>query len=558
MSRRLGAFLRSLEIRLVVPLCLTIALVLAVHALLSFRSAKSHFTQLVEAEVQRCSQLVMGATHDGMLLDRPHEVQATIERLAGAPEIAAIRVYDKDGRIARSADPGELGLTLSLKSETCLRCHKEAQEKEGALFEFQAPLRSDDGHDVLSRLTAIRNQPSCSTAACHVHPEKQKVLGVLDVEMSMQPYEAAIVSARAHLLWTTLVLVGVSGGLAALFVRRVVQRPVAALHAGTRRIAAGDLETHIDLKGAHELARLGEAFNHMVADLRSAREDITNWSATLEQRVEAKTVELQLAQRQVLHMETMASLGKLSATVAHELNNPIAGILTYARLVKRELRDHPIESHAREEMERYLTLIDKESSRCGAIVHNLLTFARRKGADMAPVDLNEIADRSIMLVKHHSEIHGVRLHYTPLEGDSVIVADPGQIEQAFLALMMNAIEAMQPSCSPDLCLGVQLSGDAESVEIRITDTGVGIAPEFMPHIFEPFFSTKGKSSGVGLGLAVVYGIVNRHGGVIDVESTLGVGTAFHLRLPRHPPSHGDQATASGVADEAPAGEGAPR
>lgn len=554
MSRRLGAFLRSLEIRLVVPLCLTIALVLAAHALLGFRSAKAHFSRLVEAEVQRCSQLVMGATHDGMLLDRPHEVQATIERLAGAPEITGIRVYDKDGRVARSANPSELGRTLAIKSETCLSCHESGQEKEGALFEHQARLRSDAGYDVLSRLTAIRNQPSCSTSACHAHPEEQKVLGVLEVEMSMQPYEAAIVSARTQLLWTTLVLVAMSGGLAALFVRRVVQRPVAALHAGTRRIAAGDLDTHIDARGAHELARLGEAFNHMVADLRSAREDITRWSATLEERVQAKTAELQQAQRQVLHMETMASLGKLSATVAHELNNPIAGILTYARLVKRELREHPIEQHAREEIERYLTLIDKESSRCGAIVHNLLTFARRKGADMQSVDLNEIADRSIMLVRHHMEMHGVRLDHRPLDGDCTIVADPGQIEQAFLALLMNAIEAMQVSCSPDLCLGVRLSGDADSVEIEIADTGVGITPEFMPHIFEPFFSTKGKSSGVGLGLAVVYGIVNRHGGVIDVESTVGVGTTFHLRLPRHPPPQGD-GTSRDQVDAAPAGQG---
>ncbi|MCL4221231.1 MAG: HAMP domain-containing protein [Phycisphaerales bacterium] len=554
MSRRLGAFLRSLEIRLVVPLCLTIALVLAVHALLGFRSAKAHFSRLVEAEVQRCSELVMGATHDGMLLDRPQEVQATIERLAGAPEIVAIRVYDKDGRIARSADPGELGRTLSMKSDTCLSCHESGEEKEGALLEHQKRLRAESGHDVLSRLTVIENQPSCSTAACHVHPPEQKVIGVLDVEMSMEPYEAAIVSARTQLLWTTLVLVGVSGGLAALFVRRVVQRPVRALHAGTRRIAAGDLETHIDVRGAHELARLGEAFNHMVADLRSAREDITRWSATLEQRVEAKTAELQQAQRQVLHMETMASLGKLSATVAHELNNPIAGILTYARLVKRELRDHPIDPRAREEIERYLTLIDRESTRCGAIVHNLLTFARRKGADMASVDLNEIADRSIMLVRHHMEMHGVRLEHQPLEGDSTIVADPGQIEQAFLALMMNAIEAMQASCSPDLCLGVRLSGDLDSVEIEISDTGVGIPPEFMPHIFEPFFSTKGKSSGVGLGLSVVYGIVNRHGGVIDVESTVGVGSTFHLHLPRRPPPRSNE-IALGSADTAVAAEG---
>jgi len=546
MSPRLAAFRRSLEVRLVVPLCLTIGLVLAVHALMGFRSSKEDFTRLVAREIERCSELVKGATHNGMLQNRPSEVQATIMRLAGTPEIAAIRVYDKTGAIVRSADRSELGRTLAIKSEVCMSCHESGEEKDGALLERQARLRSSNGHDVLSRLTVIENQPSCVAAACHFHPEDQRVLGVLDVEMSMEPFDEAIASARARLMWTTLVLIVVIGSLAAWFVRRVVQRPVAAIHAGTARIASGDLDTRIDVKGAHELERLGEAFNRMVSDLREAREDITQWSQTLEQRAAAKTVELQQAQREVLHMETMASLGKLSATVAHELNNPISGILTYARLVKRELADHPMNEQAREEIYRYLTLIDRESGRCGAIVHNLLTFARRKGADMQRADINEIVDRSMMLVRHHLEIHGVRVECRPLEGDSVITADPGQIEQAFLALMMNAIESMQASSSPDPMLSVKLTGDADHVEIEIADTGVGIAPEVLPHIFEPFYSTKGQGSGVGLGLAVVYGIVNRHSGTIEVQSRPGLGASFRLRLPRSLP-----------APEKREGEGAP-
>ena len=190
---------------------------------------------------------------------------------------------------------------------------------------------------------------------------------------------------------------------------------------------SGDLDTRIEVRGRHELARLAEAFNQMAADLSAARREVTEWSQKLEEKVVEKTEELGRAQRQVLHMEKMASLGKLSATVAHELNNPLSGMLTYARLVRRELAEQPIEAEIRDELTRYLSLVEKECSRCGGIVQNLLLFARRTGAAMAPVDLNEVVERSLMLVRHHLEISGVKLHSELLAGDSRIVADAGQI-----------------------------------------------------------------------------------------------------------------------------------
>ena len=164
--------------------------------------------------------------------------------------------------------------------------------------------------------------------------------------------------------------------MAAVVIRRVVQRPVSQLYEGTRRIADGDLDTRIEVRGRHELARLAEAFNRMAGDLRTARRELTEWSQKLEDKVVEKTEELSRAQRQVLHMEKMASLGKLSATVAHELNNPLTGVLTYARLVRRELGDQPIAAEMRDELTQYLSLIEKECNRCGAIVQNLLLFAR--------------------------------------------------------------------------------------------------------------------------------------------------------------------------------------
>ncbi len=535
MRKRINALLGSLEIRLLVPLSIAVGLILALHAVLSFQSTKEHFLNLVHDEVVRSSDLIRRATHDGMLLNRLDEVQATIKRLAEAPEVAAIRVYDKKGSIVLSARDSEYGQNIALDSDTCQSCHGNGVTRNDAVLERSSLTQSPGGPEVLRHLIVIENEPACAIAECHFHPADRRVLGVLDVEMSMAPLEAAIQTSKRQLLTTTIGLILISGLVAALFVRRVVHRPTQLLYEGTQRIAAGDLETRIEVHGEHELARLADAFNGMVAELRHARQEVTEWSNKLEDKVAQKSDELQRAQRQVLHMEKMASLGKLSATVAHELNNPLGGILTYARLVKRELADQALDPQIRAELDRYLSVIDKECSRCGSIVHNLLTFARRTGAEMARINLNEIVERSLMLIRHHLEIRNVQLSCELLGEDPMIIADPGQIEQALIAIFVNAVEAMQDSQAKENSLFVQLTGRPDDVEILIRDTGMGIHPRDLPHIFEPFFSTKGKQeSGVGLGLAVVYGIVNRHGGQIEVTSVQGEGTTFRIRLPRKP------------------------
>jgi two-component system NtrC family sensor kinase len=521
-----------LGFRLLAPLLVTVGAVLAVYAIISFGSIEDDYLRMLRADVERSSRLINRATHDGMLLNRKEEVQATIERLAEAPEIAAIRIYDNMGTIAMSAHKEEIGRPIPLDSETCRSCHQDGRTRDAAVLEHASPARVDVGTDVVRHLSVIENEPACATALCHAHPADQRVLGVLDLEMSMAPLEAAVGTARRQFLWTTVILIVIVGAVVAVFFRYLVQRPVRQLYQGTLRIAEGDLDTRIEVRGRHELARLAEAFNRMAGDLSAARQEVTQWSQKLEEKVIQKTEELRRAERQVLHMEKMASLGQLSATVAHEINNPISGMLTYARLVKRELEEQPMDAGVREELTRHLTLIEMECSRCGAIVQNLLLFSRRTGAAMAPVDLNEIVERSLMLVRHHLQLKGVKLNSELLSGNREIVADAGQLQQALVALLVNAVEAMSGLKEGEGELTVRLSGSDDEVRIDIGDTGVGIPTEVLPKIFEPFFSTKEAEKGVGLGLSVVYGIVRRHGGQIEVESKVGRGTVFHLRLPR--------------------------
>ena len=529
MGEGLRALYSSLGVRLLIPLLLVVGGVLTAYALFSFRTTKTQFLELVGGEADRSSGLILRATHDGMLLNRLDEVQAMIERLAEGEDVAAIRVLDKDGAVVLSSHPAERGVPMT-DPLTCGSCHVGGELLDAAPRSTEL-VRNGAG-DVLRQLSVIENDAACMASGCHADAAERSVLGVLDVEMSLRPLEAALTAERRQIVWTTLGLMAVIGLVATGFVNRVIQRPITLLREGTRRISGGDLGTRIDVAGGHQLAELADEFNRMAVDLGRSRREVTEWSETLEARVEEKTAELRAAQRQVLHMEKMASLGKLSATVAHEINNPLSGVLTYTRLVERELGSQPLDVDVRAELERYLKAAQQECIRCGEIVQNLLVFARHTGTEMKPVDLGEILDRSLMLVRHHLELGGIALRTEPMEGDRTLVADPGQLQQALVALLVNAVEAMKEGGE----LGVRVTGDDARILIAISDTGVGIPEEARSRIFEPFYSTKTKESGVGLGLAVVFGIVSRHGGTIDVESEVGRGTTFRIDIPRRPPA----------------------
>lgn len=527
-----GSRLSSLGTRLLLLLLPTVALVFAIYAAVSYRTTRLRVLDIVVADAHRTSQLIHRATHYAMLLNEKDDVQRTLQGLAEGPEVDSIEVYDKTGRAVFSSGSLADRKVLEIAEEPCTFCHAVDQVRESIPLDMEMVVPMTSGSDELLRhIDVIVNEPGCAGSACHGSPKEEKVLGLLDLRMSMKSVHGTLDQAQRQILGTALILMLLMGALAVVFVRRVVQLPVAALSQRTRRIAGGHLDTPLEVRGHHELSRLAEDFNLMTEQLDAARKEIVTWSQTLETKVVEKTEELQRAQRQVLQMDRMASLGKLSATVAHELNNPIGGILTYAKLVERGLEGEELETELRADLERYLHLIQRECSRCGDIVRNLLVFARRSGSEMREVDLKEIVERSLMLIRHHLEISGIRAELHIELEDPRIVADPGQIEQALLALLINAVEAVVDS-EGELTLTV--TGETDFVELVVADTGVGIESSAKARIFEPFFSTKNAESGVGLGLAVVYGIVQRHRGEIEVESELGQGTQFRIRLPRRP------------------------
>jgi two-component system NtrC family sensor kinase len=529
--QRGGSIFSSLGVRLFLSLFGVTIVAFTAYAIISTRSASAHSQQTIHAYAIRISDVIERSLNYGMLHDQEDALFHTIRSIARQADVEGIRVYNKSGEIRYSAKEDEIGHVADLRGEACVSCHNDvvplqAVPAAGRMRVFSRP----DGHRVLGLINPIENEPACYTAPCHAHPENKSMLGVLDVTLSMSLEDAQLREAKRRLLIAGVLIALFTGAFSAVFIGAVVRRPVRRLIAGVQRVADGDLETEIDVQGSHELGQLSRAFNAMTHDLRAAREELTNWSDRLETRLQEKSEELSRTQREVIHMEKMASLGKLSATVAHELNNPLAGILNYAKLTERTIVESEGTPLPRDELRRYLQLIQKEAGRSGDIVRNLLAFARRSGAEFARHSLNGIIERSTMLVRHHLEMASIRLETVPLEGDDHLICDADQVQQALIALLVNAVEAMDEGGT----LTVAAVGDDDQVRLTVRDTGVGIPESDLPHIFEPFFSSKEQTDGAGLGLAVVYGIVQRHGGKIDVQSDVGVGTAFTLVLPRLP------------------------
>jgi two-component system NtrC family sensor kinase len=249
---------------------------------------------------------------------------------------------------------------------------------------------------------------------------------------------------------------------------------------------------------------------------------------TLEEKVEERTSELKSTQYQLLQSEKLASIGKLSATIAHEINNPLNGILTYAKLIERRLWSDAFTTDEIPKLSAYLTVMVREIQRCSSIVRNLLDFARqRKPSLKTDVNINLLLEEAITLMANQLSLQQKELEqhmgHLPL-----IIADPMLLRQVFFNVIMNSCEALREGGKIDV--ETYFLEKEDMVMVRITDNGVGIEPDNLARIFDPFFTTKEK--GTGLGLSVVYGIITSHQGTLNVESTLGQGTAVTIKLPR--------------------------
>jgi two-component system, NtrC family, sensor kinase len=520
----------SISAKLIASLLTVMVVIFALLGYLNIRLHRQHLEAATLASAERVSDVIKRSTTYYMLHNDREGLYHAIQTMADEPSMIKVRILDQEGRVSYSTDPTEVSHVLDKTAEACYGCHNQSQP----LARLNRPdsfriYRNGGGHRVLGIITPIENQPSCSNAECHAHPASQQVLGVLDTNLSLAQADAQLAVSSTRMLAYTAAAMLLVALLSWLFVWRVVGKPIKALEEGTEHLSQGHLGYQIEARSRDEVGDLARSFNGMSLQLRAANEEIVTWAKTLEDRVDEKTKELRSAHEHMLHVEKMASLGKMAAVVAHEVNNPLSGILTYAKLLRKWVDSGQAEHEKREEAMQCLELIAAESRRCGELIKNLLSLSRTAPMNVQSTDLHVVIDRCLLLVRHQLELQSIELQLKIAPDLPRIPCDPAQIEQVLIALIMNAIDAMPRG--GNLWLEVQLSEDESEIEIQLRDDGSGIAPDILPHIFEPFLTTKEHGHGVGLGLAISRGIVERHNGSIEVKSELGRGTTFNISLP---------------------------
>ncbi len=530
-------------------LALTLGVLLAASSWLSLRLHREQLEgQLVERAVE-LGETVLSSMHYGMLENDPAYLGQVVKDIARLERVLALRIIGTGGHVAYSSEAGESGKLMDTTAPSCAYCHADDLARIPLSVRDGLHLYPDpEGHASIGLVVPVLNAPECWQAQCHVHGADEALLGVLDLELSTASVEASMKREQRQaviLHGATLLLLSLLAGVVAW---RVVHIPFHELLEGTHRFGAGHLEHRLPESHVGELGQLAASFNSMAGRLGRARRELEEWNETLELRVEQKSRELKRAQETIVFTEKMVSLGRLAAIVAHEINNPLAGILVSVKLLRRRLPKIVGDDAERKRTDESLAMIERETARSGDIVRNLLLFSRQHELSKSPQDLSVIAGRAIKLVQHQADLQQIEVQLQVEEGLPEIVCDANQIEQAMLAVIMNAIDAMPDGGMLRISVG---RVDTDHLGILIADTGVGIPENIRMKIFEPFFTTKVEGQGTGLGLSVMYGIVQRHGGRVHVDSREGNGTALHIVLPLVPADDGAPAPDLGHAEWEP-------
>ena len=475
------------------------------------------------------SNIIKRAAYHSMLENRRDDLTNTIQSIGKEGIFEGIRIYNKVGGISFSDRPEELGQFADKKAEQCYVCHAEEPAKGVVPTKDRTRiLISPKGYRILGLINPIENGPESFNASCHAHSPKEKLLGILDVKISLEEGDKKIIGTRNKMILYSAILILLTALLKGGFIRKMIHNPIKKLNNATKEVANLNLDHKVDIHSRDELGNLAHSFNKMTDQLKEANEAVQNWSSQLENRVKEKTQELEKTQSQLIAAERMASMGELSAMVAHEINNPLSGILSYAKVSSKLLNRENINAEILESIKHNLTFISNETKRCGNIVKSLLVFARKTSGDFKEEHLNIIIDNSIKVIDHSVEMQELMLVKELDQENDVIQCDAGGIQQVLVALIVNAIEATPRGGK--ITIKTDFQSEKDRIRIMVTDTGKGIPDDVLPHIFEPLFSTKAKNT--GLGLSLVYGIVEQHTGVIDVKSKVDEGTTFTIILPR--------------------------
>jgi two-component system NtrC family sensor kinase len=486
----------------------------------------------VADELIQVSEVVSRSTRFAMLQNQPAYVDRIIHDVANSQgKIARVRILSNDGKIIFSTRAPEVGQTDGENSNNPNPLAFDQFPSGRRTWMFENP----DGQSFLGSMAVIRNEPSCYNAACHHHSKETPVLGVLAIDYSLDDIKRKLSASVLGIAGFSVGFIGLAALLVGFFVHRLVYLPLSDLEGGAQRLAAGDLDQAIPVRSSDEFGKLAASFNTMTDALRMSRAELQDLARTLEQKVQSRTQELRRAQAETMRGEKLASVGLLASGVAHELNNPLTGILTFSHLLRQKMPDKSADA---EDMD----LVIRETKRCAAIIKRLLDFAREKHPEKKFTDLNQVIDDTVRIVERPAHLRDIEITLDLDRTLPPIWIDADQIKQVVMNMLVNAQHAVEEKGAitvttrraQDPCAGA--SEAKPMVAISIVDTGCGIPEKNLKRIFDPFFTSKDVGKGTGLGLSVSHGIVEAHGGLIDVQSKVGEGSTFRVFLPLTAPA----------------------
>ena len=590
----------------------------------SIRAQSEALISQAEIHANKLSDAIKNSIFTSMLENKKEEIQAIVNTVSHEPSIMEIRIFNKEGMVTFSSRANLIGTMVDKRAEGCYACHaaNEPLQKLPISDRTRIYRTSPDSPRILGVINPIYNETSCYEAGCHAHTKAQTVLGVLDIKMGLKDVDQQIEDSKLRLIVFAAIAILALSLFIAYFVRRYISKPVRELVNATNEVSAGNLNYTIENTGKDELGILAKSFNKMTKNLAEAK--------------------LQLFQS-----DKMASLGRLAAGVAHEINNPLTGVLTYSSFLLKRTKDNP-------ELQENLEVIVRETIRSREIVKNLLDFSRQSPPKKHSADINKVLKSAIEVVASQLLLKRIELDARFDTSLPEIRVDANQIQQVIINLLVNAADAIGdsggkisvalslislspyglaqikaavcpkghdlmdselriyglptvkvkivsggnvgvvnldpvygkhrheygieiekgkdlqvlcpqcnvslieehvncPKCGSSVCCFDVLShgmfesctnpacnwqrwramdeaGHKDYMEVKVSDTGQGIQKEDLSRIFEPFYTTKGQH-GTGLGLAVIWGIIDSHNGTVNVESEFGKGTTFTVHFP---------------------------
>ena len=463
---------------------------------------------MAAAPVEFAEQTAPGVLYGGILLNKNYKIVDRVWELVYEGEkfldrdIGTVTIFLNDLRISTNVKTRDgiraVGTRLSKQVS-------QAVLEEGKIWSDQAFVVNDW---YISEYQPIRNY-------------ENQIIGVLYVGQLLKAYtwirDKVVLTFIGIASILFIIVVAIS-----YFITRSITRPLSEIVKVTQSIATGDLDHELRVNSRDEIGQLASSFNTMVASLKKMRLELEEWANTLELKVKERTSELVAMQKKVVQTQRLASVGKLAAGIAHEINNPLGGILVFSSLVLEDLKD---DDPNRENIQEII----KQTMRCRDIVKGLLQFSRPELGKTDYVKINNVLNSTLSLIEKQALFHNIKIvRDLDFELPSIL-GDDSQLEQVFMNIILNAVQAMNETGT--LTLRTSLDQKNEMVVIEISDTGCGIPNELIDRIYDPFFTTKEVGKGTGLGLAIAYGIVNKHHGLMSVKSKVNEGTTFTIRFP---------------------------